>query len=113
MYVYDETTGKPEKNRTDGLPMLRSFMKAAPPCHECPKTIGLPFAERHYSRVEDVPRWCYHTFQHWRKCEAVNWTNGAGADPIVGRNAILFSSVRTAAEHGRADVIAELLGMRK
>lgn len=89
--------------------MMRMKAMGDPPCHECGKTIGLKV--RHWTTANDPPMWCYNTFRHWRTMEAVKWHAKESTDPIVRRNALLFSSVRDSMDRGRAGAVIDMLGL--
>lgn len=111
-FIYDELSGRRAPDKTGAREfMMRTKKMGDPPCHECGKTIGL--ALRHYSVAPDPPTWCYRVFRHWRSMEAVRWNFAQDIDPIVKRNATLFSAVRDAMDRGRAGALIEMLGIIK
>lgn len=117
--VFDESTGRVRLDRTRSRPgrpvPLARDKRTEPPCHECPKTVGLEV--RHWSHLKaeggDPPEWCYHTFRHFRRCEAVQWQTPDAADHIVQANAERFAAVRRDAESGRNEGLLVALGILK
>lgn len=115
-YQYDEATGLTKDDRRKshaGLPMMRP-KGADPPCHECPKTIGL--ATRHWRALGDrgdPPAWCYTTFRHWRELAATGFSGAgpAAADRVVRRNAAMFAAVERDVQTGRSEGVLALFGM--
>ena len=119
IWVYDESTGDRVKDRTRTLPNgekadLMRVSGTNPPCHSCPKTIGLP--SRHWRFLlpnPDPPQWAYRCFQHWRQCEGVRWNCLDSEDSIVRRNAMIFGSVVEAEERSRNVGFLTALGILK
>lgn len=122
-FVFDEDTGRRADDKTRRHPLTLAPVplergKTDPPCHACPKTIGLEVRSRHWRELArlgrgDPPDWCYRAFRHWQRCAAVAWRVADADDPIVGRNADLFAGVREGAERGRNEGLLAALGLLK
>jgi len=108
-YQYDPDSGQVKEDKA-GRPLLMPRLRGReidPPCHACPKTIGLRV--RHWRGAADPPPWAYQTFRHFLECRAVGWQVPDAADPIVRRNAKIVEGVEASIAAGRADGIEAML----
>lgn len=89
-----------------GLPMARP-PGTDPPCHDCPKTIGMQ--TRHWDGAPDPTERTRKTYQHFRECSAVGKFPD---DPIVRRNAMIIRTVEDSIARGRAMGVMAMFGLK-